>query len=56
MGFNLGIPALGKKFPNFNKAVNDKDWETAAIESHRELNQCGDQRNKDTAAQLRSDH
>jgi GH24 family phage-related lysozyme (muramidase) len=53
MGFNLGIPKLSKDFPNFNAAVNRGDWETAAQESHRNLHQRGDQRNKDTAAQLR---
>ncbi|ORM71258.1 hypothetical protein HA51_04140 [Pantoea rwandensis] len=54
MAFNLGIDKLRNGFPNFNAAVNRGDWETAASESHRDLNQRGDQRNRDTAAQLRS--
>lgn len=52
MGFNLGVPRLTHEFPKFNAAVNNKDWNTAATESHRTLHQNGDQRNKDTAAQL----
>lgn len=54
MAFNLGIDKLRKGFPKFNAAVNSGDWEAAARESHRDLNQRGDQRNRDTAAQLRS--
>lgn len=53
MGFNLGVPKLKSKFPKFNAAVNRGDWETAAVESHRDLKQRGDSRNKDTANQLR---
>ncbi|WP_258317795.1 MULTISPECIES: hypothetical protein [Klebsiella pneumoniae complex] len=53
MGFNLGIPTLKSKFPKFNDAVNRGDWNVAADESHRDLNQRGDKRNKDTADQLR---
>ncbi|MCN2844684.1 hypothetical protein MLF91_25230, partial [Escherichia coli] len=56
MGFNLGIPKLSRNFPNFNAAVNRGDWESAARESHRNLHQRGDQRNKDTADQLRDKH
>ena len=56
MGFNLGIPKLSRNFPNFNAAVNREDWESAARESHRNLHQRGDQRNKDTADQLRDKH
>lgn len=52
MGFNLGIPRLKNEFPKFNAAVRAKDWNTAAIESHRNLNQRGDIRNKDTAEQF----
>lgn len=52
MAFNLGITTLSKKFTKFNAAVNNKDWKAAAAESHRDLNQNGDARNKDTAAQL----
>ncbi len=52
-GFNLGIPTLKSKFPKFNDAVNRGDWNVAADESHRDLNQRGDKRNKDTADQLR---
>ena len=55
MGFNLGIPKLTKSFPKFNAAVNRGDWNEAAAQSHRTLNQRGDQRNIDTAAQLKSD-
>lgn len=54
MGFNLGIPKLKSKFPKFNDAVNRGDWNEAANESHRSLNQRGDRRNKDTYSQLLS--
>lgn len=53
MGFNLGVPTLKEVFVNFNDAVNRGDWNTAADESHRTLNQRGDKRNKDTYDQLR---
>lgn len=35
MGFNLGVNGLKTKFPNMNKAIAKKDWQTAAKESHR---------------------
>ena len=50
MGFNLGLPKLGRLFPKFNDAVNRKDWATAAEESHRTKIQ--DSRNVDTRNQL----
>lgn len=50
MGFNLGIPRLRSEFPKFNSAVNSKDWNTAATESHR--TGIGDSRNNDTKNQL----
>lgn len=56
MGFNLGINKLKNDFPNFNDAVNKGDWERAARESHRNINQRGDSRNKKTADQLRQNN
>ncbi|MFZ5244135.1 glycoside hydrolase family protein [Enterobacter bugandensis] len=50
MGFNLGIPRLHSEFPKFNSAVNRKDWNTAANESHR--TGIGEGRNNDTKGQL----
>lgn len=35
MAFNLGITKLQDKFTKFNAAVNQKDWNKAASESHR---------------------
>ncbi|HEY2452404.1 MAG TPA: hypothetical protein VGI71_07245 [Scandinavium sp.] len=52
MGFNLGISRLTHEFPNFNSAVNKKDWNVAANESHR--TGIGDSRNNDTKTQLQN--
>lgn len=35
MAFNLGSHGVVSKFPKFTKAVQSKDWLTAAKESHR---------------------
>lgn len=50
MGFNLGVPRLHSAFPRFNDAVNRKDWNSAAAESHR--TGIGESRNNDTKNQL----
>lgn len=50
MGFNLGIAKLRNGFPLFNDAVNRKDWNAAATESHR--TGIGESRNNDTKNQL----
>lgn len=50
MLYNLGEGKLKSEFPNFNAAVNRKDWPTAATESHR--TGIGDSRNKDTHDQF----
>lgn len=50
MIYNLGASKLKSEFPNFNAAVNRKDWPTAAAESHR--TGIGDSRNKDTFNQF----
>ncbi|ENU4075494.1 hypothetical protein LH668_23035 [Enterobacter kobei] len=50
MLYNLGEGKLHSEFPNFNAAVNRKDWTRAATESHR--TGIGDSRNKDTHDQF----
>ncbi|MBK0018990.1 hypothetical protein [Kosakonia sp. S42] len=50
MLYNLGEGKLYSEFPNFNAAVNRKDWAEAATESHR--TGIGDSRNKDTHNQF----
>ena len=50
MLYNLGEGKLRSGFPNFNAAVNRKDWAVAATESHR--TGIGDSRNNDTHAQF----
>lgn len=50
MGFSVGVGKLRSDFPNFNNAVNKKDWNTAADESHR--TKIGEGRNNDTKAQF----
>jgi GH24 family phage-related lysozyme (muramidase) len=35
MAFNLGTQGLKKVWPNLNKAIGNRDWATAAIESYR---------------------
>ena len=52
MLYNLGEGKLRSGFPNFNAAVNRKDWGGAATESHRIG--IGDSRNKDTHDQFLS--
>jgi GH24 family phage-related lysozyme (muramidase) len=51
MGFNLGVAGLTSKFPTLCKAVKDKDWATAAKESHRAA-PVNDDRNDWTKAQF----
>jgi GH24 family phage-related lysozyme (muramidase) len=51
MGFNLGVAGLTSKFPTLCKAVKDKDWATAAKESHR-APPIDDDRNDWTKAQF----
>ncbi|MFP1886999.1 glycoside hydrolase family protein [Lonsdalea quercina] len=50
MGFNLGIRKLKTNFPNFNAAVERKDWNAAADESHR--TDIGEIRNQHTKVQF----
>ncbi len=35
MAYNLGVDGLSGKFPNFCLSIQDEDWATAALESHR---------------------
>lgn len=35
MAFNLGTRGLKKTWPNLNRAIDARDWATAAIESYR---------------------
>lgn len=50
MIYNLGETKLRNDFPNFNAAVNRRDWNTAATESHR--TGIGETRNQDTFNQF----
>ncbi len=52
MIYNLGETRLRNEFPNFNAAVIQRDWVTAASESHR-LG-ISEQRNEGTRQQLLS--
>ncbi|KQN46910.1 hypothetical protein ASE93_12425 [Serratia sp. Leaf50] len=52
MIYNLGLTNLKNEFPNFNAAINRRDWNTAAAESHRTGIQ--DARNDATKNQLLS--
>ena len=53
MIFNLGATkfSLGN-WPNLFPAVNQRDWETAANESHRVLGKDENGRNQDTYSQF----
>lgn len=48
--YTVGPTRLRDNFPNFNTAVNSKNWTEAANESHRR--NVGDGRNRDTRRQL----